>query len=152
MKNTLDDLLAPDERRAVDALVEALRRHYPDRIRDVILFGSKARGEGHSDSDIDKLFRKEDALPVPLQRGGVLFLHRRTCHASLPNRSDDIRWSFDLRYNPTGQPTGRGVFPGFVARSRSHPEMELRDPRAWAEIWYAARRALARQSDPTYNR
>src|SRR5919199_2058593 len=56
--------------------------------------------------------------PVPLKRGGALFLHRRTMHASLRNLSGGARWSFDLRYQPAGQPTGRPWFPSFVVRSR----------------------------------
>ena len=54
------DLLTPQEREAVDAFVEALQRQYPDRIRDVILFGSKARGDSHPDSDIDLLILVDD--------------------------------------------------------------------------------------------
>ena len=53
-----------------------------------------------------------------------------------------IRWSFDLRYNPIGQDSGREVFPGFVARSRKDPASELRDPAAWAELWYQTRRRM----------
>ncbi|MBI4529898.1 MAG: phytanoyl-CoA dioxygenase family protein [Candidatus Latescibacteria bacterium] len=100
----------------------------------------------------DKFLSQEDAIPLPMKRGDVLFMTRLTCHCSLSNHSDDIRWSFDLRYNPVGQPTGRGVFPGFVARSRVHPEIELHDAKVWAEMWYETRRTLARQSDPVYNR
>ena len=84
--------------------------------------------------------------------GEVLFMHRRTQHAGLRNRSDRIRWSFDLRYHPIGQPTGRPWFPGFVARSRTHPETELHDPEVWAESWRAARSALAQGEDVAFNR
>jgi len=93
----------------------------------------------------DALFHKEEAAPQPMKRGDVLFLTSRTCHASLSNQSDSIRWSFDLRYNPIGQPTGRGAFPGFVARSRANPESELRDPEAWANLWYEARQTLVEE-------
>ena len=98
------------------------------------------------------LFRISDAVPVPMRRGDVLFMHRLTCHNSLSNVSDRIRWSLDLRYNPTGQPTGRAAFPGFVARSRSNAETELRDAEAWADMWRATREALAPAEDPTFNR
>ncbi|GIV80248.1 MAG: hypothetical protein KatS3mg050_4642 [Litorilinea sp.] len=91
----------------------------------------------------DTLLELDQAVPMPMKRGDVLFLHRRTCHASLPNVSNDIRWSFDLRYNPIGQATGRGAFPGFVARSRSNPDQELRDPAVWARLWYDTRDRLA---------
>ena len=95
---------------------------------------------------------REGALAVPLERGDVLFLHRRTAHASLPNVSDEIRWSFDLRYNPTGQATGRRAFPGFVARSRSNPSAELRDPVAWARMWEDTRSRLAAAELEKFNR
>ena len=93
-----------------------------------------------------QLLEMQAALPMPLKRGDVLFLHKRTCHASLSNVSDNIRWSFDLRYNPIGQATGRGAFPGFVARSRAHPEQELHDAAAWAEMWHATRQRLAAEN------
>jgi phytanoyl-CoA hydroxylase len=94
----------------------------------------------------------ERAFPVPMEPGDVLFLNRRTCHSSVPNVSDEIRVSFDIRYNPVGEPTGRPVFPGFVARSRSCPENELRDPDAWAQNWYEARERLAVENLEYYNR
>jgi hypothetical protein len=99
----------------------------------------------------EKLIQRE-AVPIPVQRGGALFLNRRTIHSSLENVSDDIRWSFDLRYQPTGQPTGRPAFPGFVARSRQHPESELRDWRAWRQLWLDARARLADREAPKFNR
>jgi len=82
-------------------------------------------------------------LPVPVPRGGALFLHRQTMHASLDNKSQGVRWSFDLRYQPIGQPTGRPWFPDFVARSRSNPANELRDPQVWAQMWHNTRTHLA---------
>ena len=100
-----------------------------------------------------KFMRGEDSVPIPLKRGGILFFHRLNCHSSLPNNSDNIRWSFDLRYNPTGQPTGRSAFPGFVARSRSHPESELHDPKEWANLWYETRSRLSEgDENPTFHR
>lgn len=83
------------------------------------------------------------AVPLPVRRGGVVLLDPLTPHASLPNRSTGIRWSFDLRYHRTGQPSGRGHFPDFVARSRAAPATELRDWRQWRALWHAARTRLA---------
>lgn len=100
----------------------------------------------------DPMLDLDSAVCVPMEPGDVLFLTRRTCHSSLPNVSDEVRISFDIRYNPTGQPTGREVFPGFVARSRSNPESELRDPEAWAQSWYEARERLAVKNWAHYNR
>ncbi|MGR3514971.1 MAG: phytanoyl-CoA dioxygenase family protein [Paracoccaceae bacterium] len=83
------------------------------------------------------------ALPLPVKAGGAILFHPMTPHASLPNRSDGFRWSFDLRYNVTGQPTGRAHFPEFIARSRRTPETELKDWRVLKTKWDAARARLA---------
>ena len=82
-------------------------------------------------------------VPLEVEAGGVVLLHKLTEHGSLDNRSDGIRWSFDLRYQPIGQPTGRSVFPGFVARSTAHPEAVLADPARWADLWWQARDRIA---------
>lgn len=91
----------------------------------------------------EALIPQAEAKPVPLSPGGVLFLHPMCKHASLDNRSDAFRWSFDLRYNPIGQPSGRPHFPGFVAQSRLNPETELDDAEEWARLWLDARERLA---------
>jgi len=91
-----------------------------------------------------RLFDYEDAIPQPTKRGDVIFLHKQTVHGSLSNVSEQIRWSFDLRYNPIGQNTGREAFPGFVARSRRNPESELRDPVQWKQSWLDTRSRMAK--------
>lgn len=83
------------------------------------------------------------ALPLPVKSGSVVVLHPLIPHASLINRTDRFRWSFDLRYNRSGEPTGRDHFPSFVARSRTRPETELRDWRLWRAMWEDARTRLA---------
>jgi hypothetical protein len=92
------------------------------------------------------------ARSLPMRRGDALLMHKLTIHASHANHSDNIRWSFDLRYNPIGQPTGRSSFPGFVARSRANPAAELRDPVEWARSWYVARQTLATEGMGRFNR
>ena len=84
----------------------------------------------------------DDRLPLVMDSGDVLFMSKGTKHASLVNVSDGVRFSFDLRYNPVGQPTGRPWFPGFVARSRSNPETEVRDFDEWDRLWREAQAAL----------
>lgn len=88
---------------------------------------------------------KSRAKPLPVKAGGAVLFHPMTPHASLPNLSNGFRWSFDLRFNRTGQPTGRAHFPEFVARSRSAPDSELRDWRQWRKMWEDARDRLAAQ-------
>jgi len=94
----------------------------------------------------------ESAMPVPMQPGDVLFLTQHTIHGSLANESDDLRWSFDLRYNPIGQSSGRDLFPGFVARSKADPASVLRDPVAWEKLWRDTRDRLAREEHAPFNR
>ena len=91
----------------------------------------------------DELLEHDRVTPIPTKPGDVILMHRHTCHGSLPNVSDQFRWSLDLRYNPTG----REAFPGFVARSRRDSVRELRDPAAWAQLWYDARARLATQPE-----
>ncbi len=93
----------------------------------------------------DGFITEADAIALPVAAGGVVLFHPLTPHASLTNTTDGFRWSFDIRFNATGQPTGRGHFPEFIARSRAHPETELRDWRAWKAMWEAARARLAKE-------
>ncbi len=97
-------------------------------------------------------FEVGKAVPVPLKKGDALFMTKYTIHSSLPNISDRVRFSMDLRYNPVGQSTGRTSFPGFVARSRSNPENELRDPATWNQMWTETRDRLAVNDDAWFNR
>lgn len=94
----------------------------------------------------DALTEQEHAVPIPLNPGGMLVFHPLCKHASLENNSDAFRWSFDLRYNPIGQPSGTPHFPGSVAQSRVEPETELHDAQRWAQFWYDVRARLS-QSD-----
>ncbi len=83
------------------------------------------------------------SVPLPVKAGGVVLFHPLTPHASLVNQTNRFRWSFDIRYNATGEPTGRSHFPDFVARSRAQPETELRDWRKWKAMWEKARAKLS---------
>jgi ectoine hydroxylase-related dioxygenase (phytanoyl-CoA dioxygenase family) len=84
---------------------------------------------------------RPDLLPeippraVPVRKGGVVFMHRYTPHRSTPNYTDGVRWSLDLRYQPTGTPTGRPFHPAFIARSRQNPSSVLTDHAEWSRLW-----------------
>lgn len=86
---------------------------------------------------------EKEAVLLPMKAGDVLFMDGYTCHAALPNKSDSLRISFDLRYHPVGQKTGRDIFPGFIARSQKDPASELRNAEQWAAMWHAARKRIA---------
>jgi phytanoyl-CoA hydroxylase len=91
------------------------------------------------------------AEPVSLEvsSGSVIFMHRRLIHQSHVNASDGLRWSFDFRYQPTGLPTGRPQFPGFVAHSVRDPGSVLTDPDQWARQWLDTRARLAEDDGGT---
>lgn len=91
----------------------------------------------------DRYLPKGAPVPAPVRAGGAVIFHPLTPHASLANRSEGYRWSFDLRYNVAGQSTGRDQFPSFVARSRSNAGQELKDWRQWQKMWADARTDLA---------
>jgi ectoine hydroxylase-related dioxygenase (phytanoyl-CoA dioxygenase family) len=90
----------------------------------------------------DGLIDPDQVVPLEVGAGAVVLLHRRTVHGAARNTSDKLRWSFDLRYQPAGLPSGRDCFPSFRARSRAHPESELRDPQQYAANWRRARERI----------
>lgn len=45
--------MTPGERKALDDYVTAVRQHYGPRLVDILVFGSRARGDHHLDSDAD---------------------------------------------------------------------------------------------------
>jgi ectoine hydroxylase-related dioxygenase (phytanoyl-CoA dioxygenase family) len=124
-----------------------------------VIPGSHRSGlESHCPSDRgvaipDRLIATDRARPLPMTPGSVLLMTQRTVHSSLDNVTEsEVRISADLRYQPTGQPTGRPAFPGFVARSAARPHSVLTEPGAWAGRWHEARARLADGPDPVYNR
>ena len=66
--------------------------------------------------------------------GGVLLTQHKTIHRSIPNTSDHIRWSLDLRYSDPQMPTGRDFVPGFIARSKKNPDVVAKGIDDWLLI------------------
>jgi hypothetical protein len=83
----------------------------------------------------------ESALPAhtvadcPLEAGGALLIQHTTVHRSVPNVSDRVRWSLDMRYSDPAQPTGREEVPGFLARSRAHPDQVAKSHLDWLALF-----------------
>ena len=78
-----------------------------------------------------------EKVTLPMKKGDVLFFHKLTPHGSGPNRTDQVRWSMDLRYQKTGEPSPRPEWPSLVARSRRNPASETRYE-DWRDQWAAA--------------
>ena len=55
MSESLSPPLSSNELRAVTAFASQLHQHYPKRVLNMVLFGSKARGDSQPWSDIDIL-------------------------------------------------------------------------------------------------
>jgi predicted nucleotidyltransferase len=52
--------MTDDQRKALAAYVDTVRAHYGARLVDIFVFGSRARGDHHADSDIDLAVILED--------------------------------------------------------------------------------------------
>ena len=65
-----------------------------------------------------------DIKNIKMKVGDVCVFGNLTFHRFLANISDEIRWSIDLRYSPTGSPLEwlHRKWPGFIARSQRRPE------------------------------
>ena len=73
-------------------------------------------------------------VDVAMRRGDVLLFNSLLPHVGLPNDSDRIRWSIELRFQASGTPTGRVVHPEVVVRS-ANPENVQRSYIEWSERW-----------------
>ena len=103
----------------------------------------------------DALLPPGDPVALPMKPGSVLLMTQSTVHSSLDNVTpDQVRISFDLRFQPIDQPTGRPAFApaGFIARSEAHPESVVRDPAIWQRNWLMVRDYLAAEEDTAFNR
>lgn len=78
-------------------------------------------GTAYTELD-DEYVAPGTAVALPLAAGGAILFNDRCIHMSTPNNTTRVRWSVDLRYQPTDQDPMRQHGAGFLARSRSHPE------------------------------
>ena len=77
-------------------------------------------------------------ITVPLEPGSLLLMHKHMPHCSTRNNTDRVRWSMDIRYQPTGTPTGRPFHPHFIVRSQANPAAVLTDHATWSRLWEEA--------------
>lgn len=66
--------------------------------------------------------RKREIIALPMQAGSAVLFNDRLIHSSTPNNSDHVRWSVDLRYQPTDQDPMSSHGAGFLVRSELYPE------------------------------
>ena len=83
---------------------------------------------------VDEQLPDGEHVLCPVRVGGALLTQHKTMHRSIPNVSDHIRWSLDLRYSHPDLPTGRQEVPGFIARSRRDPASVCPSAEEWLRI------------------
>lgn len=91
-------------------------------------------GTGFLTVDTQEMGLTHDPVALPVTAGTAILFNDRLVHSSTPNDSDHVRWSVDLRYQPTDQDPMPQHGAGFLARSRRHPERV-----ATREDWLAER-------------
>jgi len=134
----------------------------PDAHRQGILTHSTGGSGNYLEIKDQNLPGKCKPVPVPVQRGSVLFMTNLTPHSSYANNTDAVRWSVDFRYQSSEVPNNVGKTPAdfdpsspeveiacfppeadFVLRSPKHPEKVVRTWQGLNKIRedYFARRA-----------
>jgi phytanoyl-CoA hydroxylase len=78
-------------------------------------------GTGYTEID-QKHLKSGKIVPIPLRAGGAILFNDRCVHMSTPNNSRVVRWSVDLRYQPTDQDPMPQHGAGFLVRSERYPE------------------------------
>ena len=69
---------------------------------------------------------KKDIVDCPVPFGGVLLINNCVPHRSLPNVSNDIRWSMDLRWQRPDLPNGfYGLKESILMRTEADPNLEI---------------------------
>lgn len=91
------------------------------------------------------------AVAVPMAPGSALFFDQRLMHESLDNATEDeVRISADLRFQRTGEPSGRPAFPSLVVRSADPGSVG--DAASWRQSWFEARDRLLDAESVVFNR
>ncbi len=75
-----------------------------------------------------------EGVSVAMEPSDALCFTQLTPHRALPNRSDQVRWSIDVRYEPTAQATEAGQKQGFIAHSASNSQAAL-TYEDWVKQW-----------------
>ena len=84
---------------------------------------------------IDEALPDGEQVQCPVPLGSVLLIQHKTIHRSVPNYSDHVRWSLDLRYSDPRMPTGRDGVPGFIARSEAQPASVTNNLEDWLRLF-----------------
>ncbi|MEM8782513.1 MAG: phytanoyl-CoA dioxygenase family protein [Planctomycetota bacterium] len=79
-------------------------------------------GTGFTEIDGEHLTKAErEMVALPVEAGTAILFNDRCIHMSTPNNAETVRWSVDLRYQPTDQDPMVDHGIGFLARSHEKP-------------------------------
>ncbi|MBA3868030.1 MAG: phytanoyl-CoA dioxygenase family protein [Anaerolineae bacterium] len=78
-------------------------------------------GTAYTELDVEHLIGAK-GVALPVKAGSAILFNDRCIHMSTPNNSQNVRWSVDLRYQPTDQDPMPQHGTGFLARSYQYPE------------------------------
>ncbi|XP_076436301.1 1-deoxypentalenic acid 11-beta-hydroxylase-like isoform X2 [Babylonia areolata] len=82
---------------------------------------------------------EKDVRVEPVDYGGFILFHNLTPHRSLPNVSNDVRWSVDLRWQSPKENFGfYGIQEGVLMRSPGRPDLQP----DWEQFFKVDRKAV----------
>lgn len=85
---------------------------------------------------LGKTQKDVNVVEAVMQKGDVLLFNAYVPHRGGVNSSPDlVRWSMDLRFQPTGTPTGRPHWPEFILQSHADPTTVQDSYDDWCERW-----------------
>lgn len=85
---------------------------------------------------LGKTQKDVNVVEAVMQKGDVLLFNAYVPHRGGVNSSPDlVRWSMDLRFQPTGTPTGRPHWPEFILQSHADPSVVQDSYEDWCERW-----------------
>ncbi|MDF2670013.1 MAG: hypothetical protein K0R67_2319 [Paenibacillus sp.] len=96
--------------------------------------------DGHRDEESGFLgLGKEDishlkGLSIEMEPGDALCFTQLLPHRAVPNLSEAVRWSMDIRYEATATATASGKAQGFVVRSLTDPS-SVETYEQWLTKW-----------------
>jgi phytanoyl-CoA hydroxylase len=99
-----------------------LPRTHRERVLDFHQETYTGTGFTEIDASLLRLLERGRAQALPVRAGTAILFNDRMVHSSTPNESDSVRWSVDLRYQPTDQDPMPQHGAGFLARSRARPD------------------------------
>ena len=77
-----------------------------------------------------------DAVRIEIAPGDVVIFSNLLFHRGLPNRTEQVRWSLDFRYQDARQPTLRTT-QGHLLSSQRTPDAVVKDAKTWAQLEFS---------------